>query len=240
MVHAGQRDDLPERRQQLPVRRDIGADTRQHVHPHAEEFVVLVQRQFDLADIVAAVFVGHDDLGPFAAPFHRPVELPRRPQHQPVIDILPALGAEAAADIVDHDAHLALRHLEHVGREHVTHPMRIIHIGIERVTVLKLIEHPQRPSGFHILGMHPRNDMTPADDMFRLRERRVGRRLVAALERVRNIVAIFVPDHRGAGFRRLGDIGDGRQRFIVDETSSAASLASASVSAMTIATGSPT
>jgi len=46
VVDAGQRDDHPERRQQLPVGGDIGADAGQHVQSHAEEFVILVERQF--------------------------------------------------------------------------------------------------------------------------------------------------------------------------------------------------
>src|SRR5271156_2654002 len=108
MINAGQRDDLAEWSKQLPIGRDIRADARQHVHSYAKKFAVFVQRQLDIADIVAPMLVGHDDLGSFAAPFHRPVELFRSPQHETVIEVLPSLGAEAAADIVDDDAHLTL------------------------------------------------------------------------------------------------------------------------------------
>ncbi len=195
VIDARQRDDLPERRQQLPVGGDIGPDAGEHVQPHAQEFVVLIQCEFDLADVVAAMLVGHDDLGAFAAPFHRPIEFLRRPQHQPVIDILPALGAKAAADIVDHDAHLAFRHLEHIGGQHVTHPVRIIHIRVQRIAILELIEHAQRAARLHELGMHPRDDMAPPDNVFRFRERRVGGGFIAALERVGDVVAVFVPHH---------------------------------------------
>ncbi len=55
------------------------------------------------------------------------------------------------------------------------------------------------------------------DDMFRLSAKAASvAALSPRLESVGDVVAVFVPHHRGAGFRRLGDIGDGGQRIVVD------------------------
>src|ERR1051325_1381601 len=71
----------------------------------------------------------------FAPNSRRPRTL-RPKQPQPVLGILPALGAEAAADIAGNDADMALRDLEDAGRQRLPYPVRILHIGIERVALL--------------------------------------------------------------------------------------------------------
>jgi hypothetical protein len=48
-------------------------------------------------------------LAALAGPFDRAAQFLRREQHQPMLGILPALGAEAAADIAGNDPYLAFR-----------------------------------------------------------------------------------------------------------------------------------
>ena len=170
-----------------------------------------------VADVVAAVFVGEDHLGAFAAPLHRPFDLARRPQRQPVLDILPALGAEAAADVAAHHAHLALRHLEHHVGEHVAHAVRIVHVGVQRVAVFRRIVGADRAARLHVLRMDARDHIAPFDDMGGLGECRLGRRAVAALGGVRDVVRIVVPHARRIRFRRFGDRRHRRQRLVVHD-----------------------
>ena len=135
-VDAKHRADHAEWRQQIAIGADIGADVGDHVEAQRHELVVLVERQLDLADIVATVLVGHHRLAALAGPLDRAQQLARRPQRQPMLDILPALGAEATADVARDHPHLALGHLEDVLRQHVAHAMGILHVGVERHAVL--------------------------------------------------------------------------------------------------------
>ena len=149
------------------------------------------------------MLVGQHHLGALASPLHRPVELARRPQRQPVLDILPALGAEAAADVVAHHAHLALRHLEHHVGEHVAHAVRIVHVGVQRVAILRRIVDADRAARLHVLRVHAGDDVAALDDMRRPGEGRLGRRAVAALGGVRDVVGVFVPQARRVRLRRF-------------------------------------
>ena len=189
--------DHAERREQVAVGADIGADVGQHVEPQRHELVVLVERQLDLADIVAAVLVGHHRFAALARPFHRPQELARRPQGQAVLDILPALGAEAAADVLGDHPHLALGHLEDVLRQHVAHAMGILDVGIEGQAILALVVDAERAARLHVLGMHAGDHVAPLDDLGGALDRLVGGGLVAALDVVGDVVRAVVP-HRAA------------------------------------------
>ena len=132
-----------------------------------------------------------------------------------MLDILPALGAEAAADVVAHHAHAALRHLEHHVGQHVAHAVRVVHVGVQRVAIFRRIESADRAARLHVLRMDARDHIAPLDDVRRLRERRLGRRAVAALGGVRDVVRVLVPHTRRIRLRRLGDRGHRRQRIVV-------------------------
>src|SRR5471032_120841 len=97
VVDAGERHDLAKGRQQLSIRADIGPKIGQHMKPHGQKFTIAVKRKLDFADIVPAMLVGEDDFGSLATPLDWPVQLSCRPQRQTVLDILPALCAEAAS-----------------------------------------------------------------------------------------------------------------------------------------------
>ena len=175
-------------------------------------FRVVVEGELDLADIVAPVLVGEDDLGALAAPFDRTAELLCRPQGQAVLDILPALGAKAAADIVADHPDFALRHLEdHVG-QHVAHPVRVVDVGIERVAVLAGIVSPDGATRLHVLGLHPADHIAPPDDVTGAGEGRLGLGLVAPFIGVGDVVGVLVPDPRRIRQRRIGRRGDRGQR----------------------------
>ena len=133
-----------------------------------------------------------------------------------MLDILPALGAEAAADVARDHPHLALGHLEDVLRQHVAHAMGILHVGIEGHAILARIVGAERAARLHVLGVHPRDHVAPLDDPGGALDRLVGGGLVAALDEVGDVVGAVVP-HRGrAGLHRVGGRGHRGQRLVVD------------------------
>ena len=109
VVDADERAETAEGREQVAIGREIGADIADQAHADGEELVVLVERQLGIGEHVARVLVGEQRFAALAAPFDRAAELARREQGQAMLDILPALGAEAAADIAGDDADLGLR-----------------------------------------------------------------------------------------------------------------------------------
>ena len=208
--------DLAERGQKLAIGRDVGADAGEHVHTQAEEFAVGVEGEFDVADIVTAVFVGEEDFGSFAFPLDGAPEFPGGPEGEAVIDVLPTLGAEAAANVTDHDADFAFGHLEdHVG-EHVADAVRIVHVGVEGVTILALVVGADGASWFHVLRLDAGDHVTAANDVGGFGEGGFGGRAVAAFGGVGNVVGVFVPEPGRVGHCGVGEQGDGGERVVFD------------------------
>ena len=162
------------------------------------------------------MLVGHHRFTAFTGPLHRPQKLAGRPQRQAVLDVLPALGPEAAANVARDHPHLALGHLEDVLRQHVAHPVGVLNVGIERHAVLAGIVDAERTARLHVLGVHARDLIAPLDDPGRPLDRLVGGSLVAALDEVGNVVGTVVPYRGRPRLHRVGGRGDGLQRFVVD------------------------
>src|SRR5262249_61168584 len=120
-------------------------------------------------------------------PLHGPPELLGRPQNEAVLGILPALRAEAAADVVGDHPDAVLWDLEDVSGQRVADAMRILHVGMERVPALALVPDPERAARLHVLGMDARDDVTPGDHAVGAGERGVGGRAVAGLEEIRDV-----------------------------------------------------
>ena len=214
-VDAHQRDDVAERGEQVAVGGDVRAHVGQRLHAQGQEVAVRVQRQLGVGDVVARVLVGRNGLAALARPFHRAAELARRPQHQPVLGVLPALGAEGAADVAHDHADRVLGHLEDVGGQRVAHAVRILHVGVERVAALAGIPGAQRAARLQVLRVHARDHVAPAHHPRGAREGRVGRGLVAGLVQVGDVVRAGVP-HRGPAAGRGGRGGHRGQRSVID------------------------
>ena len=135
-VDPDERDDIAEGGEEVPVGRDVGADIGERLRPEAEKASVGVERQLRLGDIVARVLVGGDGLAALARPLDGPADLLGGPEHEAVLGVLPALGAEAAADVARDHPDAVLGDLEDIGGERVPHPMGILHVGVERVALL--------------------------------------------------------------------------------------------------------
>ncbi len=163
------------------------------------------------------MLVGQQHLGAFALPLHRPADLARRPQHQAMIDVLPALGAEPAAHVAAHHPHLALRHLEHHVGEHVTYAVRIVHVGIQRVAVLCRFVQTDRAARFHVLRVHAGDHVAALHNVRGARERRLGCRPVAAFGGVGDVVGVFIPQTRRVGFRCCRNVRHRGQGFVLHQ-----------------------
>src|SRR5262249_61027039 len=107
------------------------------------------------------MLVGLDGLAAFAGPFDWTAQFLRRKQHQPVFGILPAFGAEPAADIAGDDPDLALGDLEDARGERLTNAMGVLHIGVEGEAILARIRDAARTARIHGRGIQPANDGTP-------------------------------------------------------------------------------
>ena len=79
-----------------------------------EEAAIAVERKLRRRDVVAALRIAEKMLAAVGDPFHRPPELPRGEGRERIFAIGKELGAEAAADIGRHHAHLVGGDLEHV------------------------------------------------------------------------------------------------------------------------------
>ena len=127
-----------------------------------------------------------------------------------MLGVLPALGAEGAADVARDHADLVLGDLEDVGGERVAHAVRVLHVGVERVAVLARVVGPERAARLHVLRVHARDHVAALDDAGGLRERRVRGRLVPGLVEVADVVGALVPYRRAADrFRRQRHGGQG-------------------------------
>src|SRR6185437_5830981 len=150
VIDPDQGSEAAEGREKIAVGRQISADIADGPNLDAEELAVRIERQLGIGDDVAAMLVGEERLAALAAPFDRPAELARRPERQAMLDILPALGAEAAADIAGDDANPGVGNLEHRAGEHVAHAMGVLHIGIKREALLVRIVETERAARLHI------------------------------------------------------------------------------------------
>ena len=213
-VHADQRRHVAERREQVAVGRHVGADIRERLHAQAEKAPLGVERQLREADVVAGVLVGRDRVAALARPLDGTVELARRPQHEPVLRVLPALGPEGAAHVARDHADLVLGDLEDIGGERVPHPVGVLHVGVERVAILAGIVDAERAPRLHVLRVDATDEVAPSDHAGGGGDGGIGGRLIARLEDVRDVVGTLVPDGWSADGLRGG--GDGRQRLVVD------------------------
>src|SRR3989442_11130332 len=98
-----------------------------------------------------------------------------------MLRILPALRADPAADIAGDDPDLAFRDFENTRGERLTHPVRVLHVGVEGETVLARVPDADRTARLHEMRIHPTDDVAALDDVRRLGKGRLGRSLVAGL-----------------------------------------------------------
>ena len=147
-INTGQRAKIIGRRARTADGK-VRAHRRHSFHPQTQKMPVLVQRQFDLADIVSAMGVGHETFRPIGPPFDGSSREARGPKHQQQFIIGAAPHAEAAADIAGNHPHRRFRDIEHLARDLVAQRVRILQAGVKRVPVAPRIIIPQAATRFH-------------------------------------------------------------------------------------------
>ncbi len=68
--------------------------------------------------------------------------------------VLPALGAESAANITRDNAQILLRHGEYFLGQQLTNPVRILNVGMQRESVFAFVVRADGASRLHVLGKH--------------------------------------------------------------------------------------
>ena len=133
-IDAGERADVAGEGRHAGLQ--VGADAGSRVHAQAEKDAVAVERKLGVGDIVARLSVAQKRFRPRRDPFDRPAQELRGQQHQRNFIVNRRFHSEAAADVPCHHPDLALRDLEYTSGERLAHPVRVLHIGIEREAVL--------------------------------------------------------------------------------------------------------
>ena len=106
--------------------RQIGAHIGDRRHLECGELRVLIERQLDMRDMVAAMRVGHKALRAFGGPFDRLPHLAGRPGDDRLLGVMEDLRAKPAADIRGDDPQLGLRYVQDVGAHQEPDHMRVL------------------------------------------------------------------------------------------------------------------
>ena len=215
LVRPGQRAEVVGRGMR-PEQREVGAEIGDRGDAECEERPVLVQRELGGRDVVARLVVGHEALGAVAGPLHGSAQLLRRVEAKDVLAIGAGSHAERAAHVVADHAQLVLRHMQDRLGHRLSHAVRALGAGIERVALLELVVLADAGARLHRRDGDAADGEIQGGDVIGLLERRVGRRLVALLEDEADIVRALVPDGGRAVLQRVRGVRDRGQGLVVD------------------------
>ena len=196
--------------------RKIAAEIGDRVHAQAGDLAVRVDRQLGVRDMVAAMRVGEEGLGAVGGPFHRPVDLPGRPDADGLLGVDEDLRAEAAADVGRDHAELVFGRDADEGREHEPRDMRVLARRVEREDVGSGIVVADRRARLHRVRDQAVVDEVELRHMRGGGEGRVGRGLVAEMPVIDRVVGRDVVDDGLARLGGLGRIDDRRQHVVID------------------------
>ncbi len=214
-IDAGEAAEIVGRRPEA-VQRKIGAEGRARPHPQGEEFAVLVERQLDVADVVARVVVGDEAFAPVAPPFHRTADTLGRPGGQRDLRIERALHAEGAAHVPGDQPHLVLGDLEQVLGQRRAPGIGALHAGVDGVVAFAVIVIGERAARLHRIGVDAIDHEALPEDMRRGLDGRVRAVFVAELAKEAFVVRALVPDRGRARRRRLGRLDIGGKRLVIN------------------------
>ena len=194
---------------------DIGAQIAVSAEADGEEMAVLVEGEFAVDGLGAAVAVGQETGGALVGPLHRTPKLPRRVQDADVFRIIDVLHAEGAADIGGQHPYVFFRL-----------PERLRQAGVAAGDALRRQldgEAPRRPveacnRGARLHGDHGDAgvDDVETGDMGGRSEGGIQRGGVAIVIVERHVVRDVVVELRCAGPGGLLGVRHRRQRVDVD------------------------
>ena len=189
----------------------VGADVRLRVHPQRQDVALLVGRELGVGDVVAAVRVGEEGLAALRGPLHRPAaDLLAGPEDDALLAVDEDLGAEAAAHVGRHHAQLVLGRHADEGRDDQPVDVRVLRRDVERVALHAGVVVADRGARLERVRRQAVVGEVDPGDVGGPGDRGVGRRLVADLPVVDQVVRRRRRGPRTPGVVRLVDAGDGR------------------------------
>jgi cytochrome b involved in lipid metabolism len=188
-----------------PGLREIGAHIGEDLGPHGQNAPLGVERELGLGDIVTALAIGEEMLGPVGHPFHRAPERPGGMGGQRIFEIAEDLGAEAAAHVRRDHADAGGAHLEHHSerRPHAVHALRAEGDGI---AVGLGIVFGHDGARLQEVGHHPLIDHLEPRHPGCGAEGGICRLAVAALVFEGEVGAMLGPDQRRFGLKRASGV----------------------------------
>ncbi len=129
---------------------------------------------------------------------------------------MPALHAEAAADLAGDDAQLGFRDVEDAARHVGAGAVRALGADIKREAAEPVVPLADAAARLHRGGGDAVEDELEAADVMGAGEGRLDGALVAEREEEALVVGAFRPELRGAGRERFFGRGDGGQRLVLD------------------------
>ncbi len=215
LVLAGQQGRVQDGRDTGRKSGQVRAHVGRGVHAHGEELAVLVERQFRLGHVIAAVRVRKEGFRAVRRPFDRAIDLFARPHQRGLFAVQVNLGAESAAHVRRNHAHLVLRQAQHESGHQQPLDMRVLVGDVQRIAVVGA--RVLRIGRARLDGVG--NEAVVVDvqcgHVVRLGECRVHRRLVAQGPHIADVVRRDVV-HGGFGLVRSAGIGHRRQDVVAD------------------------
>ena len=122
------------------------------MHAHGEKFAVLVERQFSLGQVIAAVRVGEERVGALTSPFDRAIHPLGCPGNDGFLGIQINFGTKAAADIGRDHAHLVFGQSQHKSRHQQALHVRILAGDMQRIRIVAACILRKRRARFDGVG----------------------------------------------------------------------------------------
>ena len=211
-----------------PEVRQVAAHRRPGGDAQREEASVLVGRELGDRIVVAPLRVREEAFAALGGPAHRALEPPRRPHHGRLLGIQEDLHAERAADVARHHAQLLARRFDDRVGDLAVKMVRALARRIERGAPACRVVLGERGARLDRVRDQAVVDQLEPGDVRRLRERRIHLGLALAQADFERHFAFPAPRSLPAAARNRPPPSRPRP------------WPAASVSAITIATGSPT
>src|SRR5215831_11441563 len=217
---------------------EIGAEVGQCRDAQGEELAILVKRQFGMGEVVASLVVGSEALGTLGCPFHRPAKPAGRPSDQRLLGIERPLSTEAAAHIWRHYPELVLGNRKDGAGDQQSDHMRILAGRVERVVARCTVVFAARGS----IGLETSRLLTMSRRVTWCARAKAASTAASSpiCQSKQMLLGAFSKSCGLPGLIASSEVTTAGSGLYKTSTSSAASFACSSVSAITTATGSPT
>ena len=197
LIGAGETAQMGARRYDA-ARSQISADIADAVDPDGQEVSVFIKRESGIGDLIAVMVVAQHSLAAIRGPAHRPSELLCRPEAQRMLGKLPALHAEAAADIARDDPHAGFGDMEYFLRQTAPDIEGALRSGVKYIAFFGGVIVTDADTGFHGGGCDPVYCRVQLGDVVRLGEGCIDGLLISLSMEEGFIVRTFIMDRGSA------------------------------------------